>query len=738
MRNRFVNQINSIGLLLALMLALLLTPTTGWTPLFSAADSPIYSNALAAGWQDWSWDTTRNAANTQPVHSGSNSYAVDHTLAWGGLYLSAVPPVNTTGFTHLRFWLHGGATGGQQIRILLNEDETKIKLVTATANTWMQVDLPLADFGTPATINAIYWQDVNGGAQAVYYLDDISLVGANQPPPADVTIQLDDTAAGTPIDPRIRGTNMAAWSKPLLTNATFIARTKASGVSVIRIPGGSWSNGYGWLSCEMGQHVAKAEKCRAPDRQGGYFDIFWAATPTNWIDFLQAVEIEGMYVVNPNGTPQEAAAAVAFFNAGVDDATVIGVDARGKDWLTAGHWAQLRADRGNPAPLGIKLWAVGNEVYAGTQCVENGWEPIWTCEGTEYVNGAMVNNVQQGGYLAFRTAMRAVDPTILVGAVGDSPGTSYGNWGNEVVSAAAAVMDFYDVHAYAYWDIPANTQILSHPQSFWPGLMTGVQQTFAQHANGRTIPVALTEYNLGLEFKDTNLQMTRAVNGLFMADSVGQLITSGYTMANQFLLASGDQPETGTDFGLLRPDHNWQRSPQYFAYHLWSKFGDRLLPVTSSANGATELSVYAGRRDANTLMLLVVNKRNAATTAAIDLKSGATMIGGNADVAQTTALEVQTMSFNGMAENTLTDDLSNAPGTTFPINGATLDYTFAPYSVTLLRLQVNAGAAPTATPTPNATPTRPGPTPTATMTPIPSPGQPAPGIENCYLPAVRK
>ena len=209
-------------------------------------------------------------------------------------------------------------------------------------------------------------------------------------------------------------------------------------------------------------------------------------------------------------------------------------------------------------------------------------------------------------------------------------------------------------------------------------------------------------------------------------------------MANQFLLASGDQPETGTDFGLLRPDHNWQRSPQYFAYHLWSKFGERLLPVTSSANGATELSVYAGRRDANTLMLLVVNKRNAATTAAIDLKSGATMIGGNADVAQTTALEVQTMSFNDMAENTLTDDLSNAPGTTFPINGATLDYTFAPYSVTLLRLQVNAGAAPTATPTPNATPTRPGPTPTATMTPIPSPGQPAPGIENCYLPAVRK
>lgn len=737
MRNRFVNQISTSGVLLALALGLLLAPATGWAPLFSAADSPIYSDTLAAGWQDWSWQTTTNAANTQPVHSGNQSYAVDHTAAWGGFYLRAEPAINTTGFTHLRFWLHGGVTGGQQIRILLNEDETKIKLVTATANTWTQVDVPLAELGAPATLFAIYWQDVNGGAQSVYYLDDISLVGAAQPP-AGVTIQVDDTAAGTTIDPRILGTNMAAWSKPLLTNATFIARTKASGVSVIRIPGGSWSNGYGWLSCEMGHHVANAEKCRAPDRQGGYFDIFWAATPTNWIDFLQAVEIEGMYVVNPNGTPQEAAAAVAFFNAAVGDATVIGVDARGKDWLTAGHWAQLRADRGNPAPLGIKLWAVGNEVYAGTQCVENGWEPMWTCEGTEYVNGATVNNIQQGGYLAFRTAMRAVDSTILVGAVGDSPGTSYGNWGNEVVSAASAVMDFYDVHAYAYWDIPANNQILSHPQSFWPGLMTGVQQTFAQQANGRTIPVALTEYNLGLEFKDTNRQMTRAVNGLFMADSVGQLITSGYTMANQFLLASGDQPETGTDFGLLRPDHNWQRSPQYFGYYFWSKVGERLLPVSSSAKAATELSVYAGRRDANTLTLLVINKQNTDRTATIDLKSGATMTGGKADVAQATTLEVQTMSFNGMAENNLANDLSNAPGATLVINGAAVTYTFAPYSITLLQVQTDAVAAPTATPTPTTTPGRPGPTATATATAIPSPGEPAPGIENCYLPTVLK
>jgi hypothetical protein len=55
-----------------------------------------------------------------------------------------------------------------------------------------------------------------------------------------------------------------------------------------------------------------------------------------------------MYTINMNGTAQEAAALVAFFNGAVDDDTVIGVDVRGRDWGTVGDWATLRSQNGNP------------------------------------------------------------------------------------------------------------------------------------------------------------------------------------------------------------------------------------------------------------------------------------------------------------------------------------------------------------------------------------------------------
>lgn len=45
---------------------------------------------------------------------------------------------------------------------------------------------------------------------------------------------------------------------------------------------------------------------------------------------------------------------MAFFNARNDSAVAIGVDADGVDWRTAGYWASLRAQHGNPVPFYIK------------------------------------------------------------------------------------------------------------------------------------------------------------------------------------------------------------------------------------------------------------------------------------------------------------------------------------------------------------------------------------------------
>ena len=81
----------------------------------------------------------------------------------------------------------------------------------------------------------------------------------------------------------------------------------------MRMPGGSWSNGYDWRACE----VDLATGCWG----GGQ------ATRLYWIPASRACRACSPSI---RGTSEEAAALVAFFNGAVDDDQVIGVDVHGR------------------------------------------------------------------------------------------------------------------------------------------------------------------------------------------------------------------------------------------------------------------------------------------------------------------------------------------------------------------------------------------------------------------------
>ena len=101
-------------LLAALILGVMIPVVSGGSYLVAqetAADWPVYTNALASGWDNWSWDTTVNLSNASPVYSGTASIAVSYVSAWGGLYLHT-NPVNIGAYEMLQFWLHGGNAGG--------------------------------------------------------------------------------------------------------------------------------------------------------------------------------------------------------------------------------------------------------------------------------------------------------------------------------------------------------------------------------------------------------------------------------------------------------------------------------------------------------------------------------------------------------------------------------------------------------------------------------------------------
>ena len=84
---------------------------------FAATDLTIYDEALAPGWEDWSWAAV-DRASTANAHTGAVSIAVTPT-AWSALYLrSAAAPLDTNGYLNFTFWVHGGTTGGQTIQVV--------------------------------------------------------------------------------------------------------------------------------------------------------------------------------------------------------------------------------------------------------------------------------------------------------------------------------------------------------------------------------------------------------------------------------------------------------------------------------------------------------------------------------------------------------------------------------------------------------------------------------------------
>lgn len=168
------------------LIAFLLSLLTMSPQAVQAAPQVIYADGLAAGWLDYSWATV-NLSATSPVHSGSNSIAVT-VGAWQGLYL-AHPGASTLGFSQLRFFAHGGSAGGQQLQLYAiraadsgGGHGPEISLPALTANTWTEIQIPLADLAATNTdLVGLVWQDRTGGSQPVFYLDDLALVSDESP-----------------------------------------------------------------------------------------------------------------------------------------------------------------------------------------------------------------------------------------------------------------------------------------------------------------------------------------------------------------------------------------------------------------------------------------------------------------------------------------------------------------------------------------------------------------------------
>ncbi len=203
-----------------------------------AASEVVFDDTLATGWSDWSWNTTDNFENSNPVHAGTASISVTYTSGWGGFKLHR-DALDISAYDTLHFWLHGGSTGGQVIAVSLNQGGSSYQ-VTAAAGTWQEINIPLSALDSPASVTTILWQERSGSAQPAFYLDDIAFVNQGLPTPTPLPTQagpvlhVNVTADRHSIRPEIYGMN-------------FCQETLAKELNLpVRRRGGNSSSRYNW------------------------------------------------------------------------------------------------------------------------------------------------------------------------------------------------------------------------------------------------------------------------------------------------------------------------------------------------------------------------------------------------------------------------------------------------------------------------------------------------------------
>ncbi|HEX7317198.1 MAG TPA: alpha-L-arabinofuranosidase C-terminal domain-containing protein [Pyrinomonadaceae bacterium] len=227
----------------------------------------------------------------------------------------------------------------------------------------------------------------------------------------------------------------------------------------IRWPGGNVAQDYRWL-WGVGPRDARFT----------WVNLSWKNEPEpsdfgtdEFIAFSRAVNAEPTITVNVEGrgaTVEEAAAWVEYCNGAA----------------TTKHGA-MRAANGHPEPYRVKYWEVGNEIWG------------------DWVRGHSDAATYARNLRKYARAMRAVDPSIKLIAVGDNDM----RWNRTVLSEAGREIDYLAIHHYygrgQEGGDPSN--LLARPLHF-ERFYAQVAQALKELVPGRDIQLAINEWGLDL------------------------------------------------------------------------------------------------------------------------------------------------------------------------------------------------------------------------------------------------
>ncbi len=142
----------------------------------------VFTDAITAGWtySPSSANVVWNAAITSPVKRGVNSLEITFKGAWSYLRLNKSPVLSMAGYEGIKFSMYApGIYLDKKVRIYLNNSSgSGAYTITVTkVNEWIQYEIPLINFGNPATLSQIVFNEFSGTATfpRSIYVDDLGL-----------------------------------------------------------------------------------------------------------------------------------------------------------------------------------------------------------------------------------------------------------------------------------------------------------------------------------------------------------------------------------------------------------------------------------------------------------------------------------------------------------------------------------------------------------------------------------
>jgi hypothetical protein len=285
--------------------------------------------------------------------------------------------------------------------------------------------------------------------------------------------------------------------------------------------------------------------------------------------------------------------------------------------------------------------------------------------------------------------MKAVDPTIKIGAVVSTPPGDYSwdsyngqHWTDQVLMQCATNIDFVIAHSYPWnGSLDDGSQTLPIPGSLYPAMVNGTgshtpgstaglkDEIATYRTDATNVQMFITEfgYNGSLTNSINGEPITGPVNALFAADSYATWLELG--------VANIDYLELSTDTYL---GNVATPGGVYYAVQLMRAMagpGDQLV---SAASDTTTLRAHAAMQQSGNIGVLLLNE-NRTNSLTVNVSIPNANLAGSA-----TQIQFGTNNFSGGSNTPTIPPTTN----TVSVSGNSVSLTLPPYTIAVLAIPV--------------------------------------------------